>query len=262
MFTIMGGDGKEYGPVSTGKILEWIAGGRANLQTRARRAGEGDWKTLAEFTEFAPPQAATVPPPLPEGGSYAAVAAAVPPAVPVTGAAPAEAVEDDEVLADRGIRFLAFLVDQFVQMLCALPGLIVLGRPIVRAIWEGIKNNTNPDIPETNGLRLLAGGGLIIALWLAQLIIQVALLSTRGQTLGKLLFRIRIVRCSHPAPAGFMHAVLLRAFVPFLIKMVPWFGFIFFITDSLFIFSDNRRCVHDLLADTKVIQVNSTAKSG
>ena len=60
MFTILGADGKEYGPVPAGKVHEWINGGRANLQTKARRAEETEWKTLGEFPEFA---AAVVPPP-------------------------------------------------------------------------------------------------------------------------------------------------------------------------------------------------------
>ncbi|MDB6113559.1 MAG: hypothetical protein JWQ62_504 [Lacunisphaera sp.] len=52
MFTILGADGKEYGPVTAGKLHEWIAGGRANLQTKARRDGETEWKILADFPEF------------------------------------------------------------------------------------------------------------------------------------------------------------------------------------------------------------------
>jgi uncharacterized membrane protein YjgN (DUF898 family) len=55
MFTILGGDGKEYGPVTAAKIQEWIQGGRANLQTKAKRAGEADWKSLGEFPEFTTP---------------------------------------------------------------------------------------------------------------------------------------------------------------------------------------------------------------
>lgn len=53
MFTILGGDGKEYGPVTADKVLEWIKGGRANLQTKVRRLGENDWRTLGDFPEFA-----------------------------------------------------------------------------------------------------------------------------------------------------------------------------------------------------------------
>jgi uncharacterized membrane protein YjgN (DUF898 family) len=80
MFTILGGDGKEYGPVAAAKIQEWIQGGRANLQTKARRAGETEWKSLGEFPEFtAPPPAAS-----PAAESPGATPA-LPAAVPATG---------------------------------------------------------------------------------------------------------------------------------------------------------------------------------
>ncbi len=49
MFTILGADGKEYGPVPADKVQAWIATRRANLQTKARREGETEWKTLAVF---------------------------------------------------------------------------------------------------------------------------------------------------------------------------------------------------------------------
>jgi hypothetical protein len=79
MFTIIGADGKEYGPVTANRIAEWIAGGRANLQTRARRAGEAEWKTLGDFVEFNPAAAAPPPlgdtPPPPEAGPVPAAAA-------------------------------------------------------------------------------------------------------------------------------------------------------------------------------------------
>ena len=88
MFTILGADGKEYGPVTAAKITEWIAGGRANLQTQARRAGETEWRTLADFVEFNP---AATPPPLPAAVPVPAQAAAAPQIVP------------DEELADRGV---------------------------------------------------------------------------------------------------------------------------------------------------------------
>jgi hypothetical protein len=52
MFTILGADGKEYGPVAADKVQEWIRGGRANFQTKARRVEETEWKTLGDFPEF------------------------------------------------------------------------------------------------------------------------------------------------------------------------------------------------------------------
>lgn len=82
MFTIIGGDGKEYGPVPAAKIAEWIAGGRANLQTKARRAGEAEFHMLGEFPEFggAAAAASSVPPPV-SGGvpvAYSVPTAAAP----------------------------------------------------------------------------------------------------------------------------------------------------------------------------------------
>jgi hypothetical protein len=65
MFTIIGGDGKEYGPVPASQINAWISNGRANLQTKAKKHGEDEaWKTLGDFPEFSP-EAAASPPPLP-----------------------------------------------------------------------------------------------------------------------------------------------------------------------------------------------------
>jgi hypothetical protein len=61
MFTILGADGKEYGPVTADKIQAWITGGRANRQTKARRDGETEWKALGDFPEFAAAAAVGAP---------------------------------------------------------------------------------------------------------------------------------------------------------------------------------------------------------
>ena len=68
MFTIIGGDGKEYGPVTTEQVQAWITSGRANPDTKARKAGDEQWRRLGDFAEFSgssaavPPPAATPPP--------------------------------------------------------------------------------------------------------------------------------------------------------------------------------------------------------
>lgn len=54
--------------------------------------------------------------------------------------------------------------------------------------------------------------------------------------------------------AGFVKAVLLRAFVNGLIGAIPFVGFIYGIVDILSIFRSDRRCYHDQLAGTQVIQ--------
>jgi len=65
MFTIIGADGKEYGPVSADQVKGWIEAGRANGQTRVKREGTTEWKSLAEFPELAVFLGATPPPAAP-----------------------------------------------------------------------------------------------------------------------------------------------------------------------------------------------------
>ncbi|MBU6401860.1 MAG: DUF4339 domain-containing protein [Verrucomicrobia bacterium] len=69
MYKIIGADQQEYGPISAEQLRQWITEGRANAQTRARAEGSPDWKTLAEFPEFAEVLGVKgPPPPLPSGG--------------------------------------------------------------------------------------------------------------------------------------------------------------------------------------------------
>ena len=63
-YTIIGSDGKEYGPVPVDDLRKWIAQGRAGAQTKVRAEGATDWITLAEVPELAG-AAKTAPPPLP-----------------------------------------------------------------------------------------------------------------------------------------------------------------------------------------------------
>jgi hypothetical protein len=66
MFIIIGGDGKEYGPVSAEQVRTWITSGRANLTTKAKAAGSEEWRTLGDFPEFTG-SSATPPPPAATG---------------------------------------------------------------------------------------------------------------------------------------------------------------------------------------------------
>ena len=53
MFKILGADGKEYGPVTTGQLHQWIREGRAGGQTQVRAAGATVWTPLSAQPEFA-----------------------------------------------------------------------------------------------------------------------------------------------------------------------------------------------------------------
>ena len=53
MFRIIGGDGKEYGPIGVDDVRRWIAEGRLNAQTLAKAEGGASWQPLGAFPEFA-----------------------------------------------------------------------------------------------------------------------------------------------------------------------------------------------------------------
>jgi uncharacterized membrane protein len=52
MYTIIGGDGKEYGPVTVDQVRAWMAAGRANHSTRVREVGTEVWRTIAQVPEI------------------------------------------------------------------------------------------------------------------------------------------------------------------------------------------------------------------
>jgi len=234
MFTILGADGKEYGPVPAEQIRAWMAGGRANLDTKAKAAGTDEWHPLGDFPEFRSP-GGSVPPPI---------------SAPI-----ANAVGGGGELADPGMRLLAWLLDGVFGVLAAAPGGMMIGLSV---LLEAVRNPMNAQIEMTphvmHGLLVLFAGGIVL------LVIQVWLLTTRGQSLGKLIFGLRIVNDRTGANPGFLRAVVLRWLVPELITtFIPVFGGFFFLVDSLFVFRSDRRCVHDLIAGTRVVLVKPQA---
>lgn len=80
MFTIIGADGKEYGPVPADKLREWIGSGRANAQTQCRREGETAWSTLGSLPEFAAAFATPPPGASSAGGAFSGPAGQIDPA--------------------------------------------------------------------------------------------------------------------------------------------------------------------------------------
>jgi hypothetical protein len=53
MYKIIGTDQKEYGPITSDQVRQWIAEGRLNGQSPTQAAGESGWKPLSMFPEFA-----------------------------------------------------------------------------------------------------------------------------------------------------------------------------------------------------------------
>ena len=63
-YTIIGGDKKEYGPVTSEEIRQWLAEGRLDAYTLARSDNDTEWRPLGTFPEFtAAFQSRPTPPP-------------------------------------------------------------------------------------------------------------------------------------------------------------------------------------------------------
>jgi len=250
MFIILGGDGKEYGPVTADQVRAWMAAGRANLDTQAKALGSEEWRRLVDFAEFAP--GGGTPPLVRSDNPASADHSSGPSLVPgmTSFPAPVNTLE----LAGRGTRLGAFIIDRVLAALCALPGVLLMG-PAFATLMLAASRGEQPNLEEINAASFFLGAAVAGLGWLVQFGVQLWMLTTRGQSIGKRLLNIRIVLFQDNAPPGFLHAWLLRNFVPGIISLVPYLGFIFVLVDALFIFSEQRRCIHDHIAGTKVVKV-------
>lgn len=84
--------------------------------------------------------------------------------------------------------------------------------------------------------------------------VQVWLLTTKGQTLGKKALGLRIVKVSDMTNGGFVTNVLLRSAIGWAFALVPKIGGIYGLADALMIFREDRRCIHDHIAGTCVVK--------
>ena len=90
---------------------------------------------------------------------------------------------------------------------------------------------------------------LFIATCVGIFSLQSFLLTVHGWTLGKRVLKLRVVAVDGHR-AGFVQVVLLRSLIP---GLAAFCCGLFSLIDALFIFGDERRCLHDLLAGTIVV---------
>ncbi|MBU8977015.1 MULTISPECIES: RDD family protein [unclassified Lysobacter] len=139
--------------------------------------------------------------------------------------------------AERSTRLIASLIDGLLAMVAWVPLFIGV------TLAEGDKRVV--------GIVLIVIGFLAL---LALLVFQLTLLSRHGQTWGKRQQGIRIVRSSGE-PIGVGRILGLRIVVPAVIGAIPFVGGLFSLANILWIFGEERRCLHDHIADTIVVNV-------
>jgi uncharacterized RDD family membrane protein YckC len=152
-------------------------------------------------------------------------------------------------LADLGKRFLGAILDAGASVVMIMPGYILM---TVGGVSADPQMGGNGQV---NALMLI-GMALLGLGCLALLGIQLYLLATRSQTIGKYVMKTQIVDINTGSPAGLVNSFLLRSVVNGIISGIPCVGLIYTIVDICFIFREDRRCIHDLLASTIVVDIS------
>ncbi len=167
----------------------------------------------------------------------------------------------DMVMATRLSRFLAVLID-------GSPGLVigVVGAVIALIMMPGVfSGHFDPRTAgiATFGLFLL----VVFVAMVAWVVWNVVLLYKYGQTVGKKVMGIRVVRMDG-SRVTFARFFFLRGLAMAVIVWIasaigvaihfPFAGNVVQLLDCLIIFGAARRCLHDYVADTKVVTAESS----
>ncbi|MZE79395.1 RDD family protein, partial [Streptomyces sp. SID5475] len=141
-------------------------------------------------------------------------------------------------LASLGRRLLARIID---GLLIGIPVGLVAG-----GLIGGFGFGDNDDMGPSTGVQL--------AILLVYFVYEGLMLSRSGQTVGKMLMKIRVAMVANGAvPAG--NPGWTRAAVYSLPQLVPCLGFVFWLVNVLFCTWDKpfRQCLHDKAAKTVVV---------
>jgi len=146
----------------------------------------------------------------------------------------------DDELATRGARFAGAFIDGLIVALLIWPYLLSTD------YWARANAGTI-------GVSDLLGISLVSMILF--LVLHGYLLQKYGQTIGKRIVGTRIVSSADNQIIQLGKVFSLR-YVPIqLASVIPVLGTFLPIIDVLFIFREDRRCLHDLIAGTKVVKV-------
>jgi uncharacterized RDD family membrane protein YckC len=166
-------------------------------------------------------------------------------------AAPAAVVDDvaawdahdlENRKAERSRRLGAALLDGLVNLVWVLP--VVWGATMAADVQHGLK----PAAPMVGVIVL----GLILLIGI--FVVNCMMIHRSGQTIGKRALDIAIVR-TDGSRIGLARYIFMRGVPIVLISMIPVVGNLVNLIDPLLIFGKERRCLHDLIADTIVVNV-------
>jgi len=150
-------------------------------------------------------------------------------------------------LVSRWRRLWSALIDGLLFSLSALPAIVAGDRPFKIEVAVG---KSPLQLGDTSTVGLISSAAFLLLL-----VVQSYFVHTRGQSLGKQACGARIVGIDGQR-APFVRAVMVRTWVPLLLPMLPSVGGLLALVDVLFVFRRDRRCLHDLVAGTRVVRTD------
>jgi uncharacterized RDD family membrane protein YckC len=132
---------------------------------------------------------------------------------------------------------------------------------VVRRSQSGLSTSDIPQPQRAGGLQI-AIMLIAVALWFAY---EVPALANTGQTLGKRLLGLKVLRIEEDAPPGMGRAI--RRWNPLALPTLLWtcgVGFFLQFLDCLFVVIDRplHQAFHDKSAATVVVQIGRSTKEG
>ena len=159
-------------------------------------------------------------------------------------------------LAGPGRRLLARVIDGLLVGLIASPVTVPLVGRYLRYTSDAAASGIRTDVYDQRSLQLLTGIALVSLV--VSFLYEVPQLARWGQTLGKRICRVRVVRRDGRGGAGIGPApAAMRWLVSGGVPAVPYVGTVIAILDSLWLLWDRpwRQCLHDKVAATIVVRV-------
>ena len=239
---------EQAGPYTLEQVNSMLASGQVVLSDLAWHEGLDDWQPLGQLT------GGRLHYNIGGGSPFSSAAVAQPSSntsTPVNFSKAAASGSTTAPIASIGKRLLGALIDNLLMLLAMFPALRHLNAEILAqqgqtaADLQALIEKTVPS----NSLMLT--GGLMFGM----LVLQGFLIITRGQSIGKIIMKTRIVDKTTQVKTGIMNSFVIRTLLINLGYNLPVVGLLIVLVDlGMMLFSEQRVSLHDRLANTLVLE--------
>jgi len=166
----------------------------------------------------------------------------------------ASVIEREDVYltpANRGTRLAAKILDAFISF-----GSIGIVAAIMIPALLKARQAKRAGLPYEYEIPLIIAGGLLVLVCLGIWAWNLVWLHHYGQTIGKRILKIKIVR-TDGSRISLGRIIGLRWLPVAVMGGIPYLGYIAKLVDSLLIFRSSHQCLHDQFADTIVVKCDN-----